>query len=209
MRGSWLMVVPAVVVAGGCTYNFPSEDSPNTFACKTDSDCVGGYVCRNGFCAGSQAAGGDPNGNIGGDSNTGNTRTLTITRTGSGSGTVISSPTGIDCGLTCSAAFTYASQVTLTATPGADSFIVGYTGACVAAPCRVTMSADKMVSVEFGLASTNIQPVSNVITGAGRVTSGTMTLDLQIGGGLSNEILSNGATVEMEAGSAAHPAQQR
>src|SRR5437588_1581207 len=41
------------------------------------------------------------------------THTLTVAKTGSGSGTVSSSPTGIDCGPTCSAKFAEGASVTL------------------------------------------------------------------------------------------------
>lgn len=54
--------------------------------------------------------------------------TLTVHLTGGGSGTVISSPAGIDCPQTCSHGFTYGSQVTLTAQPAAGSTFQGWVG---------------------------------------------------------------------------------
>src|SRR2546425_9227966 len=42
---------------------------------------------------------------------------LTVTPAGAGAGTVASSPTGINCGATCSASYASGTLVTLTATP--------------------------------------------------------------------------------------------
>src|SRR5439155_3922926 len=53
---------------------------------------------------------------------------LTVTKTGTGRGSVTSSPPGIDCGATCSAAYDSGTVVTLTATPAAGSFISGSSG---------------------------------------------------------------------------------
>ena len=55
--------------------------------------------------------------------------TLTVLRAGSGSGTVTSSPRGIDCHSACSASFGEGTVVTLTATPAAGSTFTGWSGA--------------------------------------------------------------------------------
>jgi chitodextrinase len=52
--------------------------------------------------------------------------TITIAREGTGSGTVTSSPAGLDCGDSCSASYSVGSQVTLFATPAAGSRFVGW-----------------------------------------------------------------------------------
>lgn len=51
---------------------------------------------------------------------------LKVLRMGLGSGTVSSSPTGIDCGATCEAGFATGASVTLTATADAGSTFVGW-----------------------------------------------------------------------------------
>jgi hypothetical protein len=56
--------------------------------------------------------------------------TLTVVKAGNGSGSVTSSPAGIDCGPTCAAPFDVDSSVTLSETPDADSFFGGFGGAC-------------------------------------------------------------------------------
>jgi DNA-binding beta-propeller fold protein YncE len=74
---------------------------------------------------------------------------LTVAKAGAGSGTVTSSPAGIDCGLTCVASFEEVSQVTLTATPSPTSTFTGWSGACSASPCTVTMNEAKSVTATF------------------------------------------------------------
>lgn len=101
-------------------------------------------------------------------------RTLTVSRIGSGSGTVTSSPTGINCGVTCSADFNPGTVVTLTATPAAGSDFFTWGGACTgtSSTCTVTMDTTQSVSATFEL-----QPSSEPIAwyrldeGSGTVTS--------------------------------------
>jgi uncharacterized delta-60 repeat protein len=75
--------------------------------------------------------------------------TLTVAKTGSGSGSVTSSPSGIDCGTTCSAPFA-AVPVTLTATASAGSSFTGWSGDCSGTgTCALTMSADHTATASF------------------------------------------------------------
>ena len=77
---------------------------------------------------------------------------LTVTRLGSGSGTVTSSPSGIDCGATCAAAFSNGTMVTLTATPVAGSTFTGWGGDCSGTgTCTVTMDQDRGVTATFDI----------------------------------------------------------
>jgi List-Bact-rpt repeat protein len=72
---------------------------------------------------------------------------------GIGSGSVTSSPAGIDCGSgTCSADFTSGTSVTLTPQPGLGSTFVGWTGACSGTgTCTVPMNSNKAVTAQFKL----------------------------------------------------------
>jgi uncharacterized repeat protein (TIGR02543 family) len=94
------------------------------------------------------------------------TRTLSVTV--SGSGTVTSTPAGINCGASCTAAFAEGSTVTLTATPAAGWKFDGWSGACTGATCSVTMNANKSVTATFS-------PITYTLTvnksGQGTVTS--------------------------------------
>lgn len=79
---------------------------------------------------------------------------LFVTKTGSGSGTVTSTPTGINCGVDCSETFAFGTLVTLTANPSGLSDFVGWSGACTGTgPCTVTMGGAKNVAANFGPAS--------------------------------------------------------
>ncbi len=76
---------------------------------------------------------------------------LFVLRDGAGTGSVSSSPAGIDCGGTCMATFPIGSQVTLTATPDGSSHFAGWIGeGCFGTgPCTVTMSGAKSVTATF------------------------------------------------------------
>jgi hypothetical protein len=56
------------------------------------------------------------------------THTLTAENTGTGSGTILSDPVGIDCGIDCSEDYPYGTEVNLTATPDTGSNFTGWSG---------------------------------------------------------------------------------
>ena len=83
---------------------------------------------------------------LGGGSNV----ALTVTSAGSGSGTITSSPSGINCPGTCTAKFASGTQVTLTATPGTSYTFDGWSGACSGtAGCTVTLTAAETATATF------------------------------------------------------------
>src|SRR5713101_5173302 len=103
--------------------------------------------------------------------------TLSVTPAGSGSGTVTSSPVGINCGTTCSAAFAGGSQVTLTATPASGSAFTGWSGAGCSGTgtCVVTMNAAQAVSATFTQGDT--LTVTKAGSGIGTVSSNPAGID--------------------------------
>jgi hypothetical protein len=76
------------------------------------------------------------------NANTG-TFTLTVGKDGDGTGPVTSSPAGISCGSDCDAQFAPGTSVTLTATPNAGSYFIGWSGcSSQTTSCVVTMGAE-------------------------------------------------------------------
>ncbi len=99
---------------------------------------------------------------------------LAVTRAGTGSGTVTSSPQGVDCGPTCSASFASGTVVTLTATAATGSTFAGWSGACsgTTATCTVTAYADEAVTATFHASPILYAlTVTRAGTGSGTVTS--------------------------------------
>jgi hypothetical protein len=79
---------------------------------------------------------------------------LSVYLVGAGTGTVVSSPAGINCsgsGSGCTAYFPAGSTVTLTATPSSGTF-GGWSSNCTpdaANPCTVTMGTNQTVGAIF------------------------------------------------------------
>jgi hypothetical protein len=115
--------------------------------------------------------------------------TLSVERTGTGGGTVTG--TGINCGSDCSEVYVQGTNVTLTATPGSDSALTGWSG-CDSTngnACTVTsISQGRTITATFSL---NVQYYSLSVqrsgTGSGTVTGGGMdcgsTCSLSLAGG--------------------------
>jgi hypothetical protein len=75
---------------------------------------------------------------------------LTVSKAGTGTGTVTSSPAGVNCGSTCSYPFNYNTTVTLTATPSSNSVFSGWSGDCNGSG-QVTMTSAKACTATFSL----------------------------------------------------------
>ena len=93
--------------------------------------------------------------------------TLTVSK--SGSGTVASSPAGINCGTSCSAVYTSGTNVTLVASAATGYSFSGWSGACSgsSASCTVSMTAARSVSATF---SQNVVNYTLSVTTAGSGT---------------------------------------
>ena len=102
---------------------------------------------------------------------------LTVNLAGPGSGSVTSSPAGIDCGSDCSQTYDYNTEVTLTAAPAVGSVFGGWGGACTGTdPCVVTMDQARSVTATFEV-GTFILGVAKAGDGAGTVTSSPAGID--------------------------------
>jgi len=100
-------------------------------------------------------------------------RQLKVTKTGLGTGTVTSSPAGIECGATCSANFVKETVVTLTGAPGAKTLPPAWSGCdslTAEDKCVVTMSTAKSVTATFDPLEFALE-VKKAGLGTGTVTS--------------------------------------
>jgi hypothetical protein len=78
---------------------------------------------------------------------------LSVSKTGTGSGTVTSSPSGIDCGATCSARYDPETEVTLSASASAGSTFTGWSGEGCSGTgtCVVSMTQARNVTANFDI----------------------------------------------------------
>ena len=116
--------------------------------------------------------------------------TLTVNKTGNGSGTVTSSPAGINCGGTCSGTFVDGTGVTLTATAASGSSFAGWGGDCNVGG-QVTMTSNKTCTATF---SRPALTVTKTGTGSGGVTSLPLGISC---GGICSAAFDLGSTVEL------------
>ena len=133
-------------------------------------------------------------------------RTLTVSKAGNGTGSVTSSPAGIDCGSDCSESYADGTSVTLTATPAAGSTFSGWSGACTGiGTCTVAMDADKNVTATFAANSTTnhytltVTATRTSIFASGVVTSNPAGIDCSTSGGDCTETYPAGTTVTLTA----------
>lgn len=102
---------------------------------------------------------------------------LTVTQVGSGSGTVTSSPAGIDCGASCSSSFSNGASVTLTAMANSGSTFTGWSGNCTdtgTGSCTVSVNGATSVSANFALSGGPV--CTTPISGSAVDKHGTVTV---------------------------------
>ena len=123
--------------------------------------------------------------------------TLISNKAGTGSGTVTSSPAGINCGADCSENYSSGTNVTLTAASAVGSTFSGWSGGGCSGTgtCVVTMNSAKTVSATFTL-NTYALTVSKVGAGSGTVTSSPAGITC---GADCGENYSSGTTVTLTA----------
>jgi hypothetical protein len=101
---------------------------------------------------------------------------LAVNKNGTGSGSVTSSPAGIDCGLTCTTSFAKNTVVTLTPTASAGSTFTGWSGDCSGTgACTVTMDQAHSVTATFDLIPVVPPPSYTLTVGKNGTGSGTVT----------------------------------
>ncbi len=79
--------------------------------------------------------------------------TLTVLKAGSGTGTVTSSPAGINCGSDCSEPYNQGAKITLKVKADPGSTFKGWSGGCTgtSSSCKLTMTSDQTVTATFAL----------------------------------------------------------
>jgi M6 family metalloprotease-like protein len=90
---------------------------------------------------------------------------LDVSKSGTGTGTVTSSPAGINCGVDCSHEYSQGTDVTLTATPTGGSRFAGWSGACSGTgTCLVDMVVARSVTASFTGPTTTTLSVTKTST---------------------------------------------
>lgn len=132
---------------GACTGEIVAvaENTGTTCSDAKDNDCDALIDCADTNCNGQTCATGKTC-----QSGSCATSAYTLSVSKSGSGTITSSPSGINCGSTCSYNFNSGASVTLTATPAPGNSFSGWGGACSGTgTCSVTMSSAKSADAVF------------------------------------------------------------
>jgi alpha-tubulin suppressor-like RCC1 family protein len=127
---------------------------------------------------------------------------LTVVRDGTGTGTVTSSPAGINCGTACSAAFDTDTVVTLTAAPLNGTNFAGWSGCDTASDttCTVTVSSDRSIRATFSMSTLTVMKAGN---GRGGVTSSEPGIDCGPNVATCAASYSNGTALTLTAAPAA------
>jgi hypothetical protein len=114
---------------------------------------------------------------------------LTVSLCGVGTGTVTSTPPGIDCPSgSCTASFPVGTLVTLSETPASSSLFSNWSIGVCGSACSITLSSSQSVTASFVLASS--QPKLKVFvigSGSGSITSSPAGISCSAGGAGSCE----------------------
>lgn len=167
LRWSGFSCGPVTYVSGSETHGSTWSITNSTFSIRINRNSNEAMTVSGTFNSASQASGtlkAEVHGSVCTDNWTGSTagvtvHTFSVSKSGSGSGTVTSSPSGINCGSTCSASFASGTSVTLSANPASGSAFAGWSGSCSGSICTVNMTQARSVTALFNASSTtNVTP---------------------------------------------------
>ncbi len=122
---------------------------------------------------------------------------VAVTLAGTGSGSVASSPAGINCGGTCNASFAAGTSVTLTPTAASGSVFAGFSGDCSGSTCALTVGAAKAVTATF----TPQHTITVTVVGSGSISSSPVGITgcTSAGGAACTGTFTDGAAVVLTA----------
>ena len=115
--------------------------------------------------------------------------TLSVSKTGSG--TVTSSPSGINCGSTCSSKFDSGTSVTLTPTPAANWAFVDWSGHSDCSDGKVTMNNNRSCTANFK----RVYKLTVTKSGTGSGTVKSSPSGINCGGDCDEDYLENTVVV--------------
>ncbi len=152
---------------------------------------AGNSPYSNAACATAQSVGGTVN--------------LSVTKAGNGSGTVTTSPAGVNCGSTCTGSFTAGTVVTLAATAASGSTFAGWSGAADCSDGTVTLNANTSCTATFQLQTFTLSvDLVKTITSSGTGNGSISSIPTGISCGADcSEVYNNGTSVTLTATAAA------
>jgi len=122
---------------------------------------------------------------------------LNVSKAGTGTGSVTSSPEGIDCGSTCRANFSNGTVAVLNPVATDTNLFTGWSGACSGTgACSITMNATKDVTANFFLGTANTPINQSNLAGA---TGSSAYYSFSVPAGASNLVISiSGGTGDVD-----------
>jgi hypothetical protein len=112
--------------------------------------------------------------------------TLTVSRSGTGTGSIVSSPAGINCSADCAENYTGGTVVTLTAVPANGSIFSGWSGHADCADGNVVVSAAIQCTATFTVSAAVVAHTLNV----------TVANEVTAKGAASGRVFSNPAGID-------------
>ncbi len=125
--------------------------------------------------------------------------TLTVLKSGAGSGTVTSSPSGINCGADCSESYSSGTSVTLTASPDSGSAFDSWSGGGCSGTgdCSISIGSNTTVTATFTSCSYNLSSTAQSFTSSG----GEGSVNVSANSGCSWSASSNDSWISITSGS--------
>ncbi|MBI4229174.1 MAG: beta-propeller fold lactonase family protein, partial [Deltaproteobacteria bacterium] len=175
-----------------------SDDGANLYVTNDLDDAVSVIETLNNTIVQTVGVGDKPTGiafRAGNDPSPPKQHTLSVGKNGSGTGTVTSTPAGIDCGGDCTEDYGEGAFVTLIATPDPGSIFAGWTGDPDCTKGVVRMTASKNCIANFNMPQFTLT-INKTGTGSGTVSGSPAGIDC---GSDCTEHYNGGTTVNLTA----------